>query len=62
MNLKHAGGSHTAADTHGDHTVTAPAAAQLLNQGGAQLRAGTSERMTERNRSAVDVDFVLVKV
>src|SRR5277367_3857781 len=48
--------------THGDQSRALVGALQLVQRGGDQPAAGAAHRMTERDRAAVDVDLVHVRV
>src|SRR5271157_5286668 len=54
--FKDAGCAHAAADTHGHHTVACVAAFEFADDARRQLGAGTTQRMPQRDRPAVDVD------
>src|SRR5256885_16431660 len=48
--------AHAAPDAHGHEAVALLAATKLVEDGDGQLRARATERMTERDGAAVDVD------
>src|SRR5689334_8645238 len=56
------GGTHAAADAERDERSRFVAALELVEHGAQNHRAGCAERMTERDRAAIDVDLVVVDV
>src|ERR1700754_4340118 len=55
--LEDSGGAHSSANTHCHHAVLCAAARHLAEQCCGQLGPGAAERMTERNRPAVDIEL-----
>src|SRR5215831_10705447 len=55
--LKDAGGSHASADAHADEAISSVPPPHLIEDSRCQPRTGTSERMSEGNRTAVDVQL-----
>src|SRR4051812_41780824 len=53
--------AHAAADTHRHETIFTPATLHLVDQLDSKFRACAAERVTERNRAAVDVDLLAVE-
>src|SRR3954468_12293159 len=51
-----------AADARGGNTVAQAGAAQFTREGDREADAGRTQRMTDRDRAAVDVELVLVEV
>ncbi len=47
--------SHATANAHGHHAKLYLTAFHFIQQGCSQLRAGASERVSKRNRAAIDV-------
>src|ERR1700689_3489275 len=56
------GDAHAAADAQGDERSARVAALELVDDGGDEHRAGGAERMTHRDRAAIDVDVLLGQV
>src|SRR5258706_8140910 len=57
--FEHPGRALAAADAHRDDREATAAPAQLVQRGRRQLRTGATERMAERDRTAVDVDAIV---
>ena len=53
--------AHAAADAHRHEPSAAAALAELVHELRRELRAGRAERMTERDRAAVDVHLLFVE-
>src|SRR5690348_5157378 len=59
IHLEDSCGAHPPTDTHRHQADAAAATPELVHELGRQLRSGRAKRVTERDRSAVDVHFVL---
>src|SRR6266581_2038859 len=59
--LENAGRALTAAHAHRDHPVLRPAACHLAQNRGRQLGAGAPERMSQRDRAAIQIDTLRVQ-
>src|SRR5437867_2859694 len=57
VRLEEPRGALTAPDAHRDHAVARLAAQQLVGDGADHARAGHAERVTDRDRAAVDVEL-----
>src|ERR1019366_212401 len=58
--LEQTGGTHAAADAHGDDSVFGLAAAALDQGVTGEARARHAVGMTDRNRAAVDIDLLRI--
>src|SRR5690349_18822363 len=56
------GGDHARTDAQSDNTGREVAALKLVDQRCQKHRAGSSERVTQRDRAAVDVDLAVIDV
>src|SRR6266851_5220101 len=59
--FKDSRGAHSAANAHGDHAVSPVAALEFAEDAGGQLRARATQWMSERDRAAVDVNFLRIQ-
>ena len=59
VDLEQSRRAHAAADAHRHEPSAAAALAELVDELRRELRARRAERMTERDRAAVDVHFLL---
>src|SRR6185312_9411405 len=60
--LKYSRGAHAAADAHRHHAVTSIASFQLAQDRGGEFRSRASKRMAQRDRAAVHVDLIGIKL
>src|SRR6185295_3435103 len=56
--FQNTGGAHSTTDTHRHHSISSIPSLQLAQDACSQFCARATERMAQRDRSAVDINFV----